>query len=151
MPQAKKTSAKSAKSRKSRESSAASLRETLTRGIFLTRERINDTLEDAVRRGRITRDDAEQLAASLVGVGRRQAEDLLAELEQLLVRRVDRVRRTAGVGPAFPILGYDDLTAAQVAERLSELSPAQLRKVRDHERRHANRKSVLTAIERALR
>jgi hypothetical protein len=172
MPQAKKTQAKKKtqgkkprKSSASSESSAVTLLDTLTRGIFLTRERISDTLEDAVRRGRITRDDAEELTASLVGLGRRQAQEIVSELESVLgrgrrrtaertdaiVRRVDRVRRTAGVGPTFPILGYDDLTAAQVADRLSDLTPAQLRKVRDHERRNANRKSVLTAIERALR
>jgi polyhydroxyalkanoate synthesis regulator phasin len=144
--------------------SLAELRATLTRGVVLTRERINETLEDAVRRGRMTREDAEDLAASLVGGGRRQAQELLADIETLLgrvprrtvertdaiVRQVDRARRAAGLGPAFPILGYDDLTAAQVAERLVDLSPPELRKVRDHERRNANRKSVLTALDRAL-
>ena len=143
----------------------AQLRETLTRGVVLTRDRINETLEDAVRRGRMTRDDAEELGASLMGIGRRQAQDLLADVEQLLgggrlrdavgtdaiVRRVDKARRAAGIGPSFPILAYDELTAAQVVERLTELSPAELRKVRDYERRNANRKSVLTAVERALR
>jgi polyhydroxyalkanoate synthesis regulator phasin len=145
--------------------SMSALRETLARGIVLTRERITETLEDAVRRGRITRDDAEELTASLVGVGRRQAQELLNDVEAVLdtsrrrttertdaiVRRVDRARRAAGLGPAFPILGYEDLTAAQVAERLTDLSAAYLRKVRDHERRNANRKSVLTAIDRALK
>ncbi len=144
--------------------SLVALREVLTRGILLTRERVNETLDDAVRRGRMTREDAEELGASLVGVGRRQAQDLLADVEALLgrgrqrtaegtdaiVRKVDRARRAAGLGPTFPILGYDDLTAAQVAERLSDLSPAELRKVRDHERRNANRKSVLNAVDRAL-
>ena len=97
------------------------------RGLVLTRERINETLEDAVQRGRMTREDAEELAASLVGIGRRQAQDLLAEVETLLGRGAPRappraptrcVRagrqgapRGAGVGPTFPILGYDDLTA----------------------------------------
>ena len=61
--------------------------------------------------------------------------------------RVDRARRRVGVG-AFPILGYDDLTAAQITKRLTDLTPAQLRKVRDFERRHGARKSVLSAIER---
>lgn len=144
--------------------SLTELRTTLTRGVVLTRERINETLEDAVRRGRMTRDDAEDLAASLMGIGRRQAQELLADVETLLgsgrrrtaestdaiVRQVDKARRAAGLGPVFPILGYDELTAAQIAERLTDLSPAQLRKVRDHERRNANRKSVLTAIDRAL-
>ena len=62
----------------------------------------------------------------------------------------DRARRTAGIGPSFPILGYDDLTAAQVQGRLDGLTPAELRKVRDYEKRNANRKSVLSAIESSL-
>jgi len=172
MPAAKKpaqrktrASAKTSVSDASLRVSLAQLRETLTRGVVLTRDRINETLDDAVRRGRMTRDDAEELAANLVGIGRRQAQDLLADVEQVLgsgkrrtsertdalVRQVDKARRAAGLGPTFPILGYDDLTAAQVVERLTDLEPADLRKVRDHERRNANRKSVLTAIERALR
>ena len=59
-------------------------------------------------------------------------------------------RRAAPPASArVPDPGYDDLTAAQVAERLGDLAPPELRKVRDHERRNANRKSVLAAIERA--
>jgi hypothetical protein len=42
------------------------------------------------------------------------------------------------------------LTAAQITKRLDDLTPAQLRKIRDYERRGAKRKSVLTAIERRL-
>src|SRR4051794_21888665 len=172
MPQPKKKAparkaakpAAAARSEASLRESLAELRTTLTRGVVLTRERINETLEDAVRRGRLTRDDAEELAASLVGIGRRQAQDLLADIETLMgsgrkrtaertdaiVRQVDRARRAAGLGPTFPILGYDDLTAAQIGERLTDLSAAELRKVRDHERRNANRKSVLTALDHAL-
>ena len=60
------------------------------------------------------------------------------------------MRRAAGLGPALPIAGYDDLTTAQVKERLMGLDAAELRKVRDHERRNANRKSVLTAIDKRL-
>ena len=60
------------------------------------------------------------------------------------------MRRAAGLGRALPIVGYEDLTTAQVKERLIGLDRAELRKVRDHERRNANRKSVLTAIEKRL-
>ena len=161
----RKTATEKSPSDASLRDSLAALRETLGRGVILTRERINETLDDAVRRGRMTREDAEELGASFVGTGRRQAQDLLADVETLLgsgrrrtaestdaiVRKVDRARRAAGLGPTFPILGYDDLTAAQIAERLTDLSSAELRKVRDHERRNANRKSVLTAVDRALR
>ena len=89
--------------------------------------------------------------------GRRTTEDVLGDIDQLLggpaerVRReVDRARRATGLGPAFPISGFDDLTAAQVQSRLDDLTPAELRKVRDYERRNANRKTVLAAIETKL-
>ena len=62
---------------------------------------------------------------------------------------IDRARRRVGVG-SFPILGYDDLTAQQITHRLTDLTPAQLRKVRDYERRHRDRKSVLNAVARKL-
>ena len=64
--------------------------------------------------------------------------------------QADRARRAAGVGPNFPIMAYDDLTADQVLTRLTDLTPAELRKVRDYERRNANRKTVLNAIESKL-
>jgi polyhydroxyalkanoate synthesis regulator phasin len=110
--------------------------------LILTRERIQEVLDDAVERGRMTRDDATHLLAELVRRGTAPADRLL--------REVDRARRAAGLGSTFPIEGYDDLTAAQVTERLDGLSTAQLRQVREHERRNANRKSVLTALERKL-
>jgi polyhydroxyalkanoate synthesis regulator phasin len=64
--------------------------------------------------------------------------------------QADRVRRGAGVGPNFPITGYDELKAPQIQGRLKDLTPAELRKVRDHEKRNANRKTILNAIESKL-
>jgi hypothetical protein len=139
--------------------------------VVLTQERVQGALDEAVERGRMTRQDASDLAGVLLSRGRRQTDELLAELESLVnratgagaearkrvtapadrvVREVDRARRAAGIGPSFPIFGYDDLTAAQVQARLGDLTPAELRKVRDYERRNANRKSVLGAIEQKL-
>jgi hypothetical protein len=129
--------------------------------VVLTRDRVQGALDEAVERGRMTRQDATDLAAELVARGRRQTDDLVSELEGLLgrslgapadrvIREVDRARRAAGIGPSFPVVGYDDLTAAQVQVRLGELNPPELRKVRDYERRNANRKSVLAAIEQKL-
>jgi hypothetical protein len=68
-----------------------------------------------------------------------------------VLREVDRVRRSAGLGSSFPISGYDDLTAAQIIARLPDLSSPDLRRVADYERRNANRKSVLAAVEKRLR
>jgi hypothetical protein len=64
--------------------------------------------------------------------------------------QADKARRAANVGPSFPILGYDDLTVAQIKARLADLEPPQLRKVRDYERRHGNRKGILSAVEAKL-
>lgn len=149
-----------------------SLRDLLSRGVVLSAERLQETLEDAVRRGRMTRSDAEELLTSLVTSGRKQTEEVLSDIEAVLgrtrdrvrtqarraaapgsdrvLREVDRARRAVGIGPSFPILGYDDLAAGQIVARLEDLNSAQLRKVRDYERRHGNRKSVLDAIERNL-
>jgi hypothetical protein len=108
--------------------------------VLLSRERIQSVLDDAAERGRITRSDANDLAAELFRLGRQQTEELL-----------DRARRTVGATPAFPIAGYDELTVAQVSARVDGLTPAQLRRVRDYERTHANRKGVLEAVENLLR
>ena len=80
--------------------------------MVITRERLQDTLDDAVRRGRMTRDG-------------------ILEDE-------------------FPITDYDDLTAAQIVSRLGALEVTDLRRVRDYERRNANRKTVLNAVDAKL-
>jgi polyhydroxyalkanoate synthesis regulator phasin len=125
--------------------------------VVLTRERLQEVVDDAVERGRMTRSDATDLVTQIFTLGKRTTEDVLSDVDQLLggpadrVRReVDRARRATGIGQAFPITGYDDLTAAQVQARLDDLTPAELRKVRDDERRNANRKTVLAAIESKL-
>jgi polyhydroxyalkanoate synthesis regulator phasin len=125
--------------------------------VVLTRERMQEAVDEAVERGRMTRNDATALVTALFERGRTQTDDLIAQIEDLvmgtptrIVREVDRARRAAGIGSNFPVSGYDDLTAAQVGERLNDLSAPELRKVRDYERRNANRKSVLQNIERKL-
>src|SRR3954467_8420979 len=110
------------------------LRERLGSSLTLTSDRLQETVDDAVRRGRMTRKDAEELLSTLVSAGRAQTEALLADLEQLLgrgattevvLRTVARARRRVGAAASFPIDSYDDLTAAQITKRLGELTPAQ--------------------------
>src|SRR3712207_3412577 len=64
----------------------SALREMLARAVMLPTDRLREAMDDAVRRGRMTRGDAEELAQSLISVGRRQTEDVLADIEQLLGR-----------------------------------------------------------------
>jgi polyhydroxyalkanoate synthesis regulator phasin len=138
--------------------------------VLLSRERIQETLDEAAARGRVTRSDANLLASELVRRSRLGREDLMQEVEALLGRGregLDAATRLAlrslpgtraesepEEGPPesedLPITGYDELTARQVQEQLTGLRPAELRRVREYERRHANRKTVLEAVERGL-
>lgn len=140
--------------------------------VVLSHERIAEAVHEAADRGRLTRRDAELLVVELFQRGRQQTDELFSDIDRTLgrgrqqldcatrrarmaaadriVRGADRARRSIGVGPSFPILGYDDLTVPQVKRRLSHLTDPELRTVRDHERRNANRKSLLRAIEKAL-
>jgi hypothetical protein len=166
MPPARQTARKKGSPSRSRGGSATkdpSLRDQLSRYldprevVVLTRDRVQEAVDDAVERGRMTRHDATALVTALFERGRSQTDDLITQLEAVvsgtptrIVREVDRARRATGIGSNFPIAGYDDLTAAEVGERLNDLSAPELRKVRDYERRNANRKSVLQNIERKL-
>jgi polyhydroxyalkanoate synthesis regulator phasin len=64
----------------------ATVRERLARGLVFTGERLQETIDDTVKRGRMTHKDAEDLAQRLVTAGRRQTEELLCELEQIVER-----------------------------------------------------------------
>jgi len=84
--------------------SIQAFRDALEKSITISRERLQEVVDDAVRRGRMTRGDAEELVSRLVTRGRDQAEDILAELERLLSQvpglsdAADRAR--GGVGEA---------------------------------------------------
>jgi polyhydroxyalkanoate synthesis regulator phasin len=163
------------------EQSLQAFREALEKTVTIPRDRLQEVVDDAVRRGRMTRGDAEEMVSRLVMRGRDQADDLLSQLERLLsqlrempkrARRqvgdraggarkravgaverplagADRVRRAARV-PGFPITAYDQLSIRQIDRRIQELSRAELRRVRDYERRNKARKGVLRAVDRKL-
>ena len=70
-----------------REATPAGVREQLARFldprevVVVTRERLQEALDDAVERGRMTRDDATALLTALFERGRTQTDDLIAQLE----------------------------------------------------------------------
>jgi polyhydroxyalkanoate synthesis regulator phasin len=194
------------------EASLQAFRDALSKSVTISRERLEEIADDAVRRGRMTRTDAEELVSRVISRGRDQADDILRELERLRsqlrelgspaatreragaarrrarragdrarrevssraerarlevetraerarrrtvaavdqpLARADRVRRRARL-PGFPISAYDQLTVRQIHDRLAELTRAELRKVRDYERRNRGRKGVLRAVDRKL-
>jgi polyhydroxyalkanoate synthesis regulator phasin len=176
-----KESARSAESSRA-EQSVQAFRDALEKSVTISRDRLQEVIDDAVRRGRMTRGDADEMVNRLVTRGRDQADDLLSQLERVLAQLreapgrarqqvgsraqrarkravkvadkplagADRVRRAARV-PGFPITAYDDLTIRQIDRRLQELSRAELRRVRDYERRNKGRKGVLRAVDRKLK
>ena len=101
--------------------------------LTITRERLQEALDDAVRRGRMTSDDAAELLGAII--------------RRAVAAPVEAVRR---VTDRSPLEDYDELTAAEVVARIGDLDAAGLRRVRDYERRNANRKTVLAAIEAKL-
>jgi polyhydroxyalkanoate synthesis regulator phasin len=163
------------------EESVQAFREALEKSITISRERLEEVVDDAVRRGRMTRGDAEELVGRLVTRGRDQADELISQLERILAQvreapgrarqqvggraeqarkravkavdkplaSADRMRRAARV-PGFPITAYDQLSIRQIDRRLQELSRAELRRVRDYERRNKGRKSLLRALDRKI-
>jgi polyhydroxyalkanoate synthesis regulator phasin len=62
------------------ESSRGALENNLT----LSRERVQEVVDDAVKRGRITRSDANELVSTLVSRGRKATDELIRDLERLL-------------------------------------------------------------------
>src|SRR5213082_3564239 len=53
--------------------------------IMISRDRIQDTLDEAAERGRITRSDANDLVSELVKRGREQTESVLTDIERLVM------------------------------------------------------------------
>jgi polyhydroxyalkanoate synthesis regulator phasin len=56
----------------------------LESSVTLPRDRLQEVVDDAVKRGRMTRGDAEELVSNIVDRGRKATDDLVKELEKLL-------------------------------------------------------------------
>src|SRR3954467_9057835 len=61
--------------------------------VLLTRDRLQEIIDDTVRRGRMTHSDATELMQEIFSRGRRTTEALLTEVDGLLGSPTDRVRR----------------------------------------------------------
>lgn len=75
----------------------------LESNVNISRDRIQEVVDDAVKRGRMTRSDANEMVSNLLARGRKQTEDMIKELERLLEGargevggRTKQARRRAG-------------------------------------------------------
>jgi polyhydroxyalkanoate synthesis regulator phasin len=66
------------------EHSVQAFRDALEKTVTISRDRLQEVVDDAVRRGRMTRGDAEELVGRLVTRGREGADDILAQLEAIV-------------------------------------------------------------------
>ncbi len=64
--------------------SVEAFRDALERSVTLSRDRLQDVVDDAVKRGRLTREDANELVSSLLSRSRRYSDELVKQLERLL-------------------------------------------------------------------
>jgi colicin import membrane protein len=83
---AKKSSAKKGSGRPTvaLDKSFAQFRDSLEHSVTLSRDRIQEVVDDAVKRGRMTHGDAEKMIGELLKRGRKQTDALLTELEKLV-------------------------------------------------------------------
>jgi hypothetical protein len=51
----------------------------------------------------------------------------------------------------FPIAGYDEMNVKEIGDRLEGLSAAEIRRVREHEKRNKNRETLIEQFDRKLR
>jgi polyhydroxyalkanoate synthesis regulator phasin len=87
-PKAGKDTGKKATSSKPKsvgiDKSLTQLRDSLEHSVTLSRDRIQEVVDDAVKRGRMTHGDAEKMIGELLKRGRKQTDALLSELEKLM-------------------------------------------------------------------
>lgn len=75
------------------EQSVQAFREALEKSLTISRERLQEVVDDAVKRGRMTRGDAEDLVGRLVTRGREGAEDIVGQLEAVISQLSEATER----------------------------------------------------------
>lgn len=103
--------------------SIESFRASLERSVTVSRERLQEVLDDAVDRGRMTRRDAETVVSELLDRGRRQRDGLLDELERLgkqLGKQSEKVARQAREVTEKPLVKAERKLRKSRAQSASE-------------------------------
>jgi|SRR5215211_1912728 len=99
--------------------SVQAFRDALDRSVTLSRDRLQEVMDDAVKRGRMTRGDANEIVSKLVDRGREQTDILLRDLEELLqqARRGVQTRSRPARRRATAAAGRAARAARDVADR----------------------------------
>ena len=62
-----------------------------------------------------------------------------------------RLVETGVNGGGFPIANYDELNVGEIAERIDSLTAAEIREVREYEKRNKNRETLIEQLDRKLK
>lgn len=108
------------------EKSVQAFRDALQRSVTVSRDRLQDVVDDAVKRGRMTRGDAEELVSRLVTDARSQTEGLLADLEKLLARARRQTRKATG-----PVRERTTAAARRARQQVEGTRATAAKRVRD--------------------
>jgi hypothetical protein len=82
---------------------------------------------------------------------RLSAQESVRDTGKTAVEETRRVIETTAPGNgSFPIAGYDEKNVKEITGRLDTLTVEQLRRVKDYERRHKNRETLLQEIDRKI-
>ncbi len=119
--------------------------------------RLTQAVADAAFRGDPSYDITKTGAADAVRAAARTVEDSVDTVVKQTKRTARQARKVPGVAQVegevkgamadegdLPIQGYDDLTAAEIADRLTGLSQIDLAKIDAYERKNDNRTTVLS-------
>jgi len=66
------------------------------------------------------------------------------------VANTEEARRARRGSQAPPINDYDDLSIDEVEKKVSGLSKQEIQNIRDYEKRHKNRKTLIGSLDRSL-
>ena len=122
------------------------------------------TFEDAVREVRDQAESNRAVTQELVERAERQRDAFRTLVEESFEAYTDlayaplayyrqglRLVENGVNGGGFPISGYDELNVDEISGRLEGLTAAQLREVREYEKRNKDRETLIEQIDRKLR
>ena len=118
-------------------------------------------VEDSIRELRQQAESNRALTQELVDRTERQRDALQTLVEESVDAYMDLAYaplsyyrqglRLVESGVGFPIAGYDELNVAEISERLDGLTAAQVREVREYEKRNKNRDTLIEQLDRKLK
>ncbi len=114
----------------------------MPRGSSAKREREYKELKEEFEESGRYKGREEEVAARIVNKQRSE----LGETKE--ARKQDRRGKSPDRG--LPIANYDNLTVAQAKGKLNSLSQSEIEKIKNYEKKHKNRKTMMETIQRKL-